>query len=167
MSLVVRLLTNSSFDDRLDRAAIVRYCVSRNYEVDLKDRYAPIDMFARKPDGTTVALELTYNACWTTQLSYPEAYIHVPRRKWKMFHEQARDIATMNIARGEKAYLVVLNTAYTRAAFISFSSILDDLALFEEKVLDIHNKSDIFVLVPASYILKYVDIPPVQKEIVV
>ena len=155
---------NSSFDDSLDRNAIARYCVSMGYTPSFADRYAPIDMSVIKPDGTRVALELICNACWTTQLTYPERHIHMPRRKWRTFHEQSRDVPRKNINRAEEAYLVVLNTVHTRAAFISFSSILNDLALFEERVLNIHEESDIFVLIPTSYILKYRDIPPAQEE---
>lgn len=165
MSLVVRLTTNSSFDDSLDRNAIARYCVSKNCTYVFGDRYSPIDICATKPDGTRVALELTCNACWTTQLKYPEPCIHIPRRKWKMFHEQAREIPDKNFNRAEKAYLVVLNTEYTRAAFISFSSILNDLALFKEDVMDIHDDPTIFVCIPTLYISGYVNIPPEQKEI--
>ena len=159
MSPVVRLTTNSSFDDSLARAAMVRYCIQQNWEHELGDSYAKIDMFARKPDGTYIGLELICNACWTIQSTYPESYIHVPRRKWKTFYEQARDIPQVNINRAKRAYLIVFNTLYTRAAIMSFSSILEPLALFEENVLDIHSKPDIFVHVPTSYVQKYIDIP--------
>lgn len=167
MSPVVRLTTNSPFDDSLDRNAIARYCVSKDYEYIFGDRYSPVDMFITKSNGVRVALELTRNACWTTQLVYPESNIHIPRRKWKMFHEQTRDILGTNINRAEEAYLVVLNTSHTRAAFISFFSILNDLALFEENTQDIYNRLDIFVFVPISYILGYIDIPLECKEIMV
>ena len=159
MSPVVRLIDHSSFDDRLDRNAIARYCISKNYKYTFEGRYATVDMFAQKPNGDTVALELTCNACWTMQSIYPEPYIHIPRRKWKMFHEQSRDILDKNINRAKNAYLVILNTEHTRAAFISFSSILNDLALFEENMLCIYGEPTIFVNVPTSYILGYVDIP--------
>jgi len=160
MSLIVRLTPDSPFDDRLDREAIARYCIQKHYTYVFSDRYAPIDMYATKPDGVRVALELTCNACWITQLAYPEPYIHIPRRKWKTFYEQVRDISGMNVVRAEDAYLVVLNKGHTRAAFVRFSDILDDLPLFDEVVIDIYNDPTIFVLVPVSYILKYRDIPP-------
>ena len=164
MSPAVRLTINSSFDDSLARAAMGRYCIQQNWVYELGDSYAKVDMFAKKPDGTYIGLELVCNACWTTQSTYPEPHIHVPRRKWKIFYEQTRDIPGVNISRAKRAYLVVFNTLYTRAAIMSFSSILEPLALFKENVMDIHNKSDIFVLVPTSYIQKYIDIPPEQKE---
>ncbi len=160
MSLVVRLTKNSSFDDRPEREAIARYCISKEYEYRFSSKFDPVDMFARKLDGTRVALELTCNSCWTTQLEYPEETIHIPRRKWKTFYEQVWNISGKNFNRAEKAYLVVLNTEYTRAAFISFSSILADLSLFTEHIRDIFNEPTIFVDVPISYIQKYVDIPP-------
>jgi len=164
MALVVHLTNDSTFagrfDDSLDREAIARYCVQQHYTYAFSDRYAPIDMWATKPNGDRIGLELTCNACWTTQSTYPEPYIHIPRRKWKTFYAQTRDISKANIVRAENAYLVVLNTTYTRAAFIRFSDILNDLALFEEIVMDIHGDPAIFVLVPISYILKYRDIPP-------
>jgi len=156
----VRLTTNLSFDDRADRNAIARYCISKDYTYRFSSKFDPVDMFATMPNGTRVALELTCNACWTTQLKYPEKYIHIPRRKWKTFYEQTWNIPSKNFNRAEKAYLVVLNTEHTQAAFISFSSILKDLALFTEYVRDIHNNPAIFVDVPVSYILRYVDIPP-------
>ena len=165
MSLVVHLTTNSSFDDSLDRNAIARYCTAKNYTYRFSSKFDPVDMFATKPDGTIVALELTCNACWTTQLTYPEENIHIPRRKWKTFYEQTWNIPGKNFNRAENAYLVVLNKEYTRAAFISFSSILNDLALFTEHIRDIFDEPAIFVNVPTSYILKYVDIPPEQKDV--
>lgn len=182
MSPVVQLTTTLSFNSR--RNAIARYCVYKNYEYAFGDRYGLVDIFATKPSGIRAALALMCNTCWTTQLIYPEENIPVPRSKWKMFYEQVRDISYKNIHRAEEAYLVVLNTAYTRAAFISFSSILDDLALFEENVKDIGNiynnqaqqaaytsqappppQPTILVSIPTSYILGYIDIPPEQKGI--
>lgn len=164
MSPVVRLTTTSSFNDR---NAIARYCISKNYEYTFEDRYGPVDMFVIKPNGIRVALTLMCNTCWTSQLIYPEKNIPVPRGKWKIFHEQVRDISCKNIHRAEEAYLVLLNTSCTRAAFISFSSILDDLALFEENVKDISapSQSPILVSIPTSYILGYLDIPPEQKVV--
>lgn len=163
MSPVVHLTADSSFDDR---NAIARYCVYKNYKYTFEDRYGPVDLFVIKPNGIRVALKLIRSTCWTTQLMYPEANISIPRNKWKMFHEQVRDISCKNIHRAEEAYLVLLNTSYTRAAFISFSSILDDLALFEENVKDIWDNPTpaISVFVPTSYILGYIDIAPEQKE---
>ena len=161
MSPVVHLATNLSFDDNYARAAMVRYCIQQNWAYELGDVYAKVDMFAKKPDGTYIGLELAYNACWTIQSTYPELCIHVPRRKWKTFYEQTKGV---NIAKAERSYLIVFNMLYTRAAIMSFSSILEPLALFEENVLDIYDKLDIFVNVPTSYIQKYIDIPPEQKE---
>ena len=180
MSLAVRLTASSSFDDR---NAIARYCVHKNYKYTFEDRYGPVDVFTIKPNGIRVALKLIRSTCWTTQLTYPEENISVSRGKWKMFHEQVRDISCKNIHRAEEAYLVLLNTLYTRAAFISFSSILDDLALFEENVKDIgtiwNNQAQqtayisqvpsppqpiILVSIPTSYISGYINIPPEQKE---
>lgn len=163
MSLVVRLTTTSSFDDRADRNAIARYCKVNGYEYRFSSKFDPIDMFVRTPEGVSVALELTCNACWTDQLTYPEDTIHIPRRKWKTFHEQTWNIPGKNFNRAEKAYLVVLNTAHTRAAFIPFSTILYDLALFTEHVRDIFDAPAIFVNIPTSYILKYEDLPPEQE----
>lgn len=160
MSLVVRLATNSSFDDRADREAIARYCKAKGYEYRFSSKFDPIDMFAKTLEGVSVALELTCNACWTDQLIYPEDTIHIPRRKWKTFYEQTWNIPGKNVNRAEKAYLVVLNTAHTRAAFIPFSTILYDLALFTEHIRDIYDEPTIFVSVPTSYILKYEDLPP-------
>lgn len=160
MSLVVRQTTNSSFDDSEARNAMARYCAGKGYTYAFSSKFDPIDMFARTPEGIRVALELTCNACWTNQLIYPETSIHIPRRKWKIFHEQSRDIQSKNFNRAEKAYLVILNTLYTRAAFIPFSTILYDLALFTEHVYNIHDESAIFVNIPISYILKYENIPP-------
>lgn len=165
MSLVVRLTTNSSFDDRTDRNAIARYCTAKNYEYRFSSKFDPIDMFVRTPEGIRVALELTCNSCWTNQLTYPEANIHIPRRKWKTFYEQAWNIPGKNFNRADKAYLVVLNTSHTRAAIIPFSTILHDLALFTEHIRDIFDEPAIFVNIPTSYILKYIDIPPEYEEI--
>ena len=165
MSPVVHLTTKSSFDDSADRNAIARYCIAKGYEYRFSSKFDPVDMFAITTKGIRVALELTCNACWTDQLTYPETAIHIPRRKWKTFHEQTWNIPGKNFNRAEKAYLVILNTAHTRAAFIPFSTILYDLALFTEHTRDIYEEPAIFVSVPVSYIQKYVDIPPEQKEI--
>lgn len=172
MSPVVRLTANSSFDDSSARAAMGRYCAQQNWEFEFGDPYAKVDMFAKtgKPDGTNnpyIGLELICNACWTTQEVYPEAHVHIPRRKWKTFYKQTKDVSNENINRAKRSYVVVFNVAYTRAAIMCFSQILEPLALFEEIVLNIHDKQDIFVLVPTSYIKKYIDIPPVQEETMV
>ena len=159
MSLVVRH-TNPLLNDSLDRNAIVRYCISKNYAYQFGDKFDAIDMFIAKSNGIRTALELTLDTCWTTQLKYPKSIIHIPRYKWKAFYEQAWDIPSKNFNRAEKAYFVILNTEYTRAAFISFSSILTDLALFTEYVKNTFNDSTIFVNVPASYILGYINLPP-------
>lgn len=159
MPLVVHRTTNLSFDDSLARAAMGRYCVQQNWEYKFGTPYDKIDMFAKKSDGIYIGLELICNVCWTVQSVYPEKCIHVPRRKWKTFYKQTQDIPDVNISKADRSYLVVFNTLYTRAAIMSFSSILEPLALFEEKVMDIYDKSDIFVLVPVTYIQKYVDIP--------
>ena len=164
MSLVVRLTSQDSssedrFDDQLERDAIARYCVSKNCTYMFSDKYAPIDMFATKPDGTRVALELTCNAVWTSQLEYPAETIHIPQRKWKIFHEQTQDIARKNVTRAERAYLVVLNTVHTRALFIKFKDILD-LTSFTTDTRSIYGKPDVFVNIPISYNVGYVDIPP-------
>jgi len=146
--------------NRPDRNAIARYCTFKNYTYRFSDKFDPVDMFIVKPDGIRIALELMYDTCWTTQLKYPETVICIPRYKWKIFYEQAWDILGKNFNRAEEAYFVILNAKYTRAAFISFSSILTDLALFTECIKTSFNDSVIFVNVPVSYILGYVNLPP-------
>lgn len=164
MSLVVRRTTVDPFEDRPDRKAMARYCTYNNYEYIFGGRYAPVDMVAKMPNGITVALEVQCNAAWTTQLTYPESYIHIPKRKWVTFRKQVKNIPDKNIVKAEKAYFALLNKAHTRVAFISFESLFNDLKLFKEERLNIYNKLDLFVWVPVSYILKYRDIPR-QDEI--
>lgn len=159
MSPVVRLTPTSFFDDSRARAAMARYCDHQNWAYEFGDTYAKIDMFTKKLDGTYIGLELACNACWTTQLKYPEPYIHIPWRKWKTFYEQIHDVSGVNMNRAKRAYFILFNTEYKRAAIMSFSSILEHLALFKVSVIDIYDKPDIFVHVPISYIQKYIDIP--------
>jgi len=159
MSPVVRQTPNSPFNDNLARSAMVRYCNQQNWAYVLGDAYAKVDMFAKKPDGTYIGLELMCNTCWTTQSTYPEPYIHIPWRKWKTFYEQTYNASSIDICRAKRAYLIVFNTEYTCAAIMSFTSILEHMALFKLGVRDIHDRPDIFVYVPISYIQKYIDIP--------
>jgi len=164
MVLVVRQTTNlsSNTNNQPGRDALGRYCIAKNYAYIFSDKYAPIDMAITKPGGITVAIKLFTTISWTTQLMYPENFIDIPRSLWKIFHEQVRDILNKNVRRADDAYLVMLNTLYTRAAFIKLSDILEDLAVFDESVLQM---SSISVHVPISYITGYVNIPPITKEL--
>jgi len=155
----VRLTLTSSFDDSNAREAMARYCTQQDWAYEFGDTYAKIDMFAKKLDGTYIGLELICNACWTDQLKYPEQCIHIPWRKWKTFYEQIHDVPGVNMNRAKRAYCIIFNTEYTRAAIMSFSSILEHLALFKVSVMNIYDEPDIFVHVPISYIQKYVNIP--------
>ena len=66
----------------------------------------------------------------------------------------------MNVDRADRGYLIVFNTTYTRAGVISFSEIIELLAMFDVEYLTVNGEQDIFVFVPTSFIKKYINIPP-------
>jgi len=149
------------YDDRMARAVWARY--SKNHPNHLGCKFgskcAQIDCFVNTTKGI-FAVELACNSCWTTTMSYPEEYIHIPVRKLGYFKKWLTGIGAdgkeASVVMCSRGYFVLFNTKYTRAAVLRFCDILQGNYTF--KMLQLNGRNCKVVLIPKTLIVKYIEI---------
>jgi hypothetical protein len=158
------------FDDSSERAAWEKFCVANGYEYNFYDKLSPIDCTIKKPEEGKVIginIELACNACWKAQEEYPEEFILIPLRKFNYFKESIQGCSinavkskfvTFGIAKCDKGYFVLINSARTRIAFLNFKQLIKHQNEYEEILININGSSSKFLLISKKYIQEYKDI---------
>ena len=144
------------YDDSKSRNAFQRYADAHGLILQLNDQKAEFDAFVRTPKGKHIAVEFQCNSCWTTEAEYPQD-IHIPARKFPYFRDIIYPPDGTTLTAADDGYFILFNVAHTKAAMIKFSALLN--GFFEQTQMHLNGENCPVVMVPTTYIYKYIEIP--------